>query len=345
MDVFMGAMLRKVEHNVASKRNRYAIRSVHCVVLAAVVVAMLLSDGYQAAAGENLSLPVPGGTLHGTLEMPAGKQGFAVGLIIGGSGPTDRDGNNPLAGTNNSLKMLAKGLADQGVASLRFDKRGIGASRRAAAGEKDLRFETYIDDAARWCALLESDSRFSIQFVIGHSEGSLIGMLASRTARVDGFISIAGAADPASRLLLNQLRVNLPGALYRQSEAIVDRLAQGMTAPTVPPELDALFRPSVQPYLISWFRYDPAVEIAKLQMPILIVQGTTDIQVPVDHAHRLASANPLAEVTVIDGMNHIFKSVSLDVQQQIRSYGDPTLPVVTELVGRIVRFVQALENR
>ncbi len=298
-----------------------------------------------AYAGSPAKISVNGGTLHGTLELPAGKAPCPVALIIPGSGPTDRDGNNPLAGgKNNSLKMLAEALAANGIASLRYDKRGISQSAPAMLGEKDLRFETYIGDAAMWVKELRQNQRFTRVVIIGHSEGSLIGMVACRKSDADAFVSIAGAGIPASDLLLSQLQPKLPQDLFNAAADIVDRLNHGQITDSLPPALMALFRESVQPYLISWFRYDPASEIAKLEIPVLIVQGSTDIQVDMENAKVLADSNRLARRITIDGMNHILKKVAGNLQEQVTSYGDPSLPIAEELVEELTAFVLSLET-
>ncbi|HKE36190.1 MAG TPA: hypothetical protein VKB39_02070, partial [Candidatus Baltobacteraceae bacterium] len=74
-----------------------------------------------------------------------------------------------------------------------------------------------------------------------------------------------------------------------------------------PPELAGLFRPSVQPFVISYMKYDPAKEIAKLSLPVTIVQGTADEQVTMDDANALKAADPSAKLVVIAGMNHLLK--------------------------------------
>jgi uncharacterized protein len=279
------------------------------------------------------------GTLYGTQIIPTSNVPEPVVLIVAGSGPTDRDGNNPLGEPNNSIKLLAEGLAGHGIASIRYDKRGIGESLAAGLEEANLRFDTYVEDAALWIQQLQADSRFSSVTVIGHSEGSLIGMLATQKTGADAFVSIAGLARTASQVLRDQLQHRLPDALWQQSEQILAALEQGNTVASVPPELDTLYRPSVQPYLISWFRYTPAQEIMHLTVPVLIVQGTTDIQVPVSEAQALKMAMPNAELRIIEGMNHVLKAVPLDPKQQNASYSEPTLPVVLELVEGISQFI------
>ena len=295
-----------------------------------------------ATRSDSIVLETPTGAIHGTLLLPADTDGRTpVALIISGSGPTDRDGNSPLlAGANNSLKLLAEALAAQGIATVRYDKRGIAASRAAGPSENDLRFDTYIGDASAWITRLRSDARFSTVAVIGHSEGSLIGMVAARTAGAGAFVSIAGAGRPAPDVLREQLARQLPPPMMASAERAIALLASGRTADSTPPALAALFRPSVQPYLISWFRLDPAREIATLEIPVLIAQGTTDVQVPVSDARLLAAAAPRARLLLVDGMNHVLKMVPADAQAQLRSYGDPTLPVAPPLVSAIVELVR-----
>ena len=284
-------------------------------------------------------LDTPTGKLAGSLRLPEVKGPVPVALIIAGSGPTDRDGNSAmLPGRNDSLRMLAEALAAKGVASVRYDKRGIGASAAAMGSESALRFETYIDDAAAWVARLKADPRFGKVAVIGHSEGSLIGMVAARQAGAAAFVSIAGPGAPLQTVLRRQLAAQLPPALNDENERILAKLERGELAGEVPPLLAALYRPSVQPYLVSQFRYLPAERIAALAVPVLIVQGTTDIQVNVDDARALKAANPQARLELVEGMNHVLKLVPSG-PAQLPSYSDPALPLAPELVAAVTGFL------
>jgi len=296
----------------------------------------------QAHAAETpITLDTPTGQLAGTLELPAGADKPRVALLIAGSGPTDRDGNSSMIpGRNDSLKLLAAGLANAGIATVRYDKRGIGGSHAAGSAESALRFEMFVDDAAAWIARLKADPRFASVAVIGHSEGSLIGMLAARQTDAAAFVSIAGIADGASTLMRKQLEGKLPPELEKESERILVSLESGAVVDPVPPALATLFRPSVQPYLISWFKYVPAQRIAELTMPVLVVQGNTDIQVDVVQANRLHGARPGAKLAIIPGMNHVFKHVRAVPELQVASYGDPSLPVSPLLVKSIADFLQ-----
>jgi len=293
---------------------------------------------------EPVVLKTSTGDISGVFKVPVASMKIPVVLLIAGSGPTDRNGNQPQL-LNNSLLMLADGLYQNGIASLAFDKRGIGESRSAGGEEKDLRFEHYINDAKEWIDLLSRDKRFSDVIVVGHSEGSLIGLIASvNNPRVDKYISVAGVGVKAGDILKEQLTRQMAGQPESLKETVfgyIDQLEEGQTIDDVPAYLNMLFRPSVQPYMISWFKYDPQKEIAKLSIPTLIVQGTTDIQVGVDQAEILAKANPKAKKVIIEGMNHVLKDCNtMDQQKQMATYTDPKLPINKELLRSIIDFIQ-----
>jgi pimeloyl-ACP methyl ester carboxylesterase len=320
-------------------------------VLAAVVLASVVHAGASARqslmpVSSPFELTTPTGPIAGTLVMPASAGRVPVALIIAGSGPTDRDGNSAmLPGRNDAYRLLAEALAAAGIASVRYDKRGVAASAVAGRSEADMRFDTLVEDAAAWIAKLRNDFRFTTITVIGHSEGSLVGMLAARAARADAFVSIGGAGRPAAEVIRQQLRTQLQSdpSLLQAAEAILTALEAGRTVAQVPQALAALFRPSVQPYLISWIRYAPATELARLTIPHLILQGTTDMQIPVTDAQALKAASAEAELRVIEGMNHVMKTVT-EPARQAASYIDPGLPLAPDLVPAITGFIRRLET-
>ena len=295
---------------------------------------------------DSLQVSTPSGALEGTFVCPETPAPWPAVLLIAGSGPTDRNGNSVgLPGANNSLQYLAEALAERGIASVRYDKRGIGASRAAMTSEADLRFDVLAGDAAAWVQRMRLDPRISTITVVGHSEGSLLGMLAVQRANADAYASLEGAGRPAAAIIHEQLAARAPVALAAEADSIMAEISAGRTVDSVPPALGALFRPSVQPYLISWFHYDPATELARLQIPVLIVQGTTDIQVPVDDARRLAAADPRGKLVIIDGMNHVLKMVPADQAAQMKSYSDPSLPVARQLVRALASFIEDVHPR
>ena len=293
------------------------------------------------AGEEEITLNTQTGDIHGKLMLPESNAPCPVVIIIAGSGPTDMDGNSIGTGlTNNSLLYLARELAANGIASVRYDKRGIGKSSAAGTKEEELRFDHYIDDAAAWADKLAGDARFSKVVIAGHSEGSLIGMVAAKRSKaVKGYVSISGCGSPAYEILEKQLQ-SQPAQIQKESAEICKELREGRTVAQVPFYLAALYRQSVQPYLISWFAYNPAVEIAKLNIPVLILQGDKDIQVGVEEAEKLHAAHPSSSLYIIKEMNHVLKHCdTMQQMAQLATYSKPELPIKPELVSHIVEFV------
>lgn len=285
-----------------------------------------------------VKLETPTGTLHGSLRAPLGAAKGPVVLLVAGSGPTDRDGNQPRL-LNDSLRQLAAALAAEGIATLRYDKRGVAMSRDAGKTEKDLRFDHYVDDAAAWIAWLKADARFSLVAVAGHSEGAHVGALAAAKAGAGAFVAIAGIARKPSEVLRTQLRPRLPEPFWQESERILARLERGETADGVPKELEIVYRPSVQPYLISWFRRSPAEAMRALEVPVLVVQGTADVQVPVAEGEALAAAARNAQLFVVPDMSHALKPAT-DALSSMKGLTDPAVAIVPEVPARIARFVR-----
>ena len=289
---------------------------------------------------EEYNLDVDKGKIYGTLMMPKDREGSTVALIIAGSGPTDRNGNNSSM-KNNSLKMIAEALAKEGISSVRFDKRGIGESASLVEKEEDLVFEDYVNDVVGWIEKLKKDNRFNKVVVIGHSEGALIGAVAVNNTDVDGFVSIAGVGYSAYETLERQLKAQSQ-QVFEICKPIMDELMKGNLVDDVPEGLYSLFRPSVQPYLISWFKYDPVEEISKVEEPVLIIQGDNDIQITVEDANRLYEGNPESKLVIIEGMNHILKDAPEDREGNIATYSNPTLPLNKRFVQELINFINEL---
>ncbi len=281
--------------------------------------------------------------LYGTLAVPeSGSR--TVALIIAGSGATDRDGNNRAAGLiTDCYKQLSDSLVANGYAALRYDKRAIAASASPEITEAELSFDDYINDAVAWADFLAADERFDRVVLIGHSEGSLIALAAAkRTDKVAAVVSLAGAGEPIDQTLRRQLAAQ-PEPYKSECYRIIDELKAGRMVEEMPAELAALFRKSVQPFLISEMRYNPADEARTLSVPLLIVQGTTDIQVETADAARLFMAQRMARMVMIDEMNHVLKLCSTtNPQQQMVTYMNPSLPIAAKLVRAVVDFMGGL---
>ncbi len=297
-----------------------------------------------------VAIPLCKDSLYGKLLLPCNATGpIPVALIIAGSGPTNMDGNTIAATrviTNNSLKMLAEELAINGIASLRYDKRGIGSSANVGVEEKDLRFDHYVADALAWIDFLKTHSEWSSITIVGHSEGSLIGMIAAHQhPAATQFISLAGTGRPAYEVIEEQLSEQ-PKEIRDQVAMFNTTLRLGITLNEVPSYLEALYRKSVQPYLISWFKYNPQNEISKLQTPTLIVQGDTDIQVSPSDATLLNLATRSSQISIIPEMNHILKHCStLERQAQLLTYSNPSLPLHPALIPLLTDFIKQKNNK
>ncbi|MBF8653067.1 alpha/beta hydrolase [Pseudomonas putida] len=310
------------------------------------LLCLLLTTLCHAATPTVLHRPIDldtgQGVLHGSLLLPQQDTPPPVVLIIAGSGPTDRDGNNPAGGRVDNLKRLALLLANANIASVRYDKRGVAASQPATPDERDLSVERYVADVVAWGHKLKADPRFGSLILIGHSEGALIASLAAEQAGASAVISLAGSGRPMAEVVREQLAERLPPAQLARGSALLDRLEAGQTSLDVPAPLRQVFRPSVQPYLITLFRQDPAAAFARLPMPALIVQGRNDVQVDVADAQKLKDAKPDAHLVLIEGMNHMLRISPKDMSEQRESYQNPQLPLARELGEQIVTFIRQL---
>lgn len=331
--IVLGVQFEKGEHGFSCNFNdKHQLLS---FTLAAVPVkaAEANNQARQLYEERQISVPVDGGALKGTIMLPANGKVEQYVLIISGSGPTDRDGNSPLGVNSNSYKLLAEALANKGIASLRYDKRLIAASNGFKQDEALLRFDDYAQDAIACIQFLKNSEHAGKIYIAGHSEGSLLGILATQKTNVDGYISICGAGENIANILQRQL--NRP-----EANPILDKLRKGEPVTDLPSDLAPIFRPAVQPFLISWIKYEPTKEIAKLKIPVLIIGGTTDIQVPPSDAELLHNALPKSELLIVSGMNHVLKNAPADQQQNIATYTQPDLPLNSKMVEKIIAFLK-----
>ncbi|MBB3897926.1 alpha/beta hydrolase [Roseococcus suduntuyensis] len=297
-----------------------------------------------AAAAEPWRLEAPGGELHGTLLLPAGEGRVPGALLLAGSGPSGRDGDAPQM-RHAALRRLAEDLAVQGIATLRVDKRGVGESTAAAPDEAALRPETYARDAGLWLARFAAHPRVGAVAVIGHSEGGLIGALLAQPPAPDAMRGLVLLAAPGRRLgviLREQLTPLLPADTLPVALGILARLEAGESVAEVPPVLAPLFRPSVQPYLRAALALDPPELLARVQLPVLIVQGGRDIQVRQADAHALAGALPAAQSLFLPHMNHVLRDAPADPAGQLALYNDAAAPLAHGLIPAIAAFLRGL---
>lgn len=302
-------------------------------------LAILFCTISKAQTEEAIILHTDSGDLYGTLMVPAGKNSFDLVILQAGSGPTDRKGNNPLGVHANSYLMLANDLAQNNIATLIFDKRGIAASKEAGKDESKLVFDDYIKDLEAWAALLKKDKRVKKLVLAGHSEGSLVAMVAAQKVKPAKYISIAGPARPIDAIITWQLKQQAP-ALAAPADSLFNRLKNGERIDSVPPLLFSLFRPSIQPYMVSWMKYNPCSELKKLTIPALIIQGSQDFQVELSEGEALHACNPQSKLSIVQGMNHVLKKSPGSFSEDRATYTQPSLPLAPQLVTDIVAFIK-----
>lgn len=302
-----------------------------------ILVLFLFSFSAFSSAQKEKNVRVKMGDemLYGTLTSVSDKHAPVV-LIIPGSGPTDRNGNQMLLQAN-TYKLLAEGLAANGISSLRYDKLGVGEST-SEKEEKDMVFSGNTKQVVAWIDYLKKKKHQNI-VLLGHSEGSLIGILAAQEREISKLISISGQGRTIDKILLEQLK-EVPDNIKGEAETILTQLKQGKTVAKTSPDLAAIFRESVQPYLISWIQLDPVIEIGKVKVPTLIVQGTTDLQTTVKDAELQHTGKPDAELEIIEGMNHVLKTAPKDKEENMKTYYNPKLPLHPELIPLLVKFIK-----
>ncbi len=283
---------------------------------------------------------ISAGDLRGT--MINARNSDPVVLIVPGSGPTDRDGNSPLGVNTDAYKLLAEGLAEERIASVRIDKRGMFGS--AGAGDPNaVTPADYVADIHAWIDAIKEARGSDCVFLLGNSEGALmVSMAAQGRKDVCGLILLAGTGRKMGDVIRQQLRDNPANApLLDQAMAALSELEAGrrVDVSTMHPALASLFAPQVQDYLISVINLDPVDELSRANRDTLILQGKTDLQVTVEDANLLNRARK-TKMRLVDDMNHVLKEAPADRAANLATYADPSLPLAPRLVGRIEDFVK-----
>ncbi|MGP1519999.1 MAG: alpha/beta hydrolase [Treponema sp.] len=294
-------------------------------------------------SAQEIMISAEGIDLFGTLTIPEKEDVKTICIIVPGSGPTDRDGNNQFGLKTNTYKLLAEALAENGIASFRYDKRGAGKSVVEGVDainiEKNMLFETNIKDLKSVINNLKGMNKFEKIFLIGHSEGSLVSILCAKEEKIDGIISIAGVGKNAGDLFIEQLEQQLAKPIVKEARRIIKSLKKGKKVENISNMLQSIFRDSVQAYLISWFKYEPRKELSSLNIPILVLHGSVDHQVAIENAKLLASAKKETKVAIIDGMTHMIKQVENE-EDEFKTYSDDSYPIPKKLVDEIITFVK-----
>jgi len=273
--------------------------------------------------------------VDGTLLLPNNIEKPNLAIIIGGAGPIDRNGNQNFL-KNNSIKKLAEALSRNDIATFRYDKRIVKQIRHNYV-DKNIKFDDFVTDAKSVINYFKTSNAYNKIFVIGHSQGSLVGMLASKEG-VDGFVSIAGSGQAIDNVILEQIEKTAP-MLTEEAKDVFMVLKKGKTTSNYPQELSSIFKEDIQLFMMNWMQYDPKEEVKKLNIPILILNGTKDLQVPVEEATFLKNASNESALKIIDKMNHVMFLIEGDDLENSKSYNESFRQISTELVETIVNFM------
>ncbi|NHN86934.1 alpha/beta fold hydrolase [Acetobacter musti] len=265
-------------------------------------------------------------------------------LMIPGSGPTDRDGNNTRGLKAATMKLLAEGLAARRVATVRIDKRGMYASAGAIPDANAVTIGDYATDVRSWIASIRRMTGTKCVWVLGHSEGGLVALSAAqKNTEICGLVLVAVPGRPTDQVLEEQLKSNPANApILDQALTAISNLKAGqhVDASRLDPSLLRLFHPAIQNFLISEFSIDPAKLIGTLDKPVLIVQGERDVQVGVEDAQTLKGADLRAKLVLLPNTNHVLKYVSfIDRRANLSTYSDPSLPLAPGVVPAIADFI------
>jgi len=274
--------------------------------------------------------------VDGTLLTPNSKERPILAILIADYGPTDRNGNQNFL-KNNSLKKLAENLSNHDIATFRYDKRTVKQLRAGKAG-KNIMFDDFIKDAIEVIEYFKMTNAFSKIYVIGHGQGSLIGMLASKD-RTDGFISLSGAGQSIDKVLIEQVQKTAP-MFTEDTKRVFDLMREGKITSNYPQELSSFLDSDIQPFMKNWMDYDPQEVIKSLDMPILIVNGTKDLQVGVEEAKLLKEASTNAELKIIDKMNHVLFIIEGDDLENAKSYNESFRALPQELITTVLEFIK-----
>ena len=282
--------------------------------------------------------------LGATLTLPRGAAGpVPVAVIIAGSGPTDRNGNSVMGIRPNSYAQLAWRLAERGIATLRYDKRGLPGTQ-GTFDITQMTLEDFAADARSAAESLAHDPRFSRVVLVGHSEGASLALIAARQgAPVAGVVHVSGLGRALGDVMREQLSRQFDSATMVRYDTAWKQYLRGDQPADVPQHMEMLFVPVNRTYMRSLAAFDPPAAIRAVRQPVLLVQGVTDLQVTVADAERLHTARPDARLVLMPDVNHVLKRVAdRTLPGQMSTYQDPGIPIVPEAVQAIADWILAL---
>ncbi len=304
------------------------------IALYLIAYTFSLATAFAQITSEEVSLNNQGVDLPGTLTFAEEKSPLII--WVHGSGQIDRNGNQSAQNiTANYIKQFRDAINKKGIAFFSYDKRTANP-KNAQFLKEGVLFKDFVLDAREVIHHFKNDPRFSKIILIGHSQGSLVGMLASKN--IDAYISLAGPGESIDKTIIRQLTNQSP-EFGEIATAHFKELRETGDIKEVNPNLISIFAKPNLPFFESWIQYDPLNEIKKVTVPMLIVNGTKDIQVSVEDAKVLHNANSKSKLEIIKDMNHVLKQINKD-EDNLKSYYSADFPLSTELIDTIVSFIK-----
>ncbi|HWB44122.1 MAG TPA: alpha/beta fold hydrolase [Hyphomicrobiaceae bacterium] len=310
------------------------------VLGAALALAVSAGAGGTPARAAMDEQVVDIGGLSATYTRPQGAPRAPHAVIIAGSGPTDRDGNNQAGLRTDTYKLLAHALAERGIATVRYDKRGVGGSAALLRSERDLTVDLFAADAVKVATWTRERAHGAPLVLIGHSEGGVVALLAAKRAGAKALVLLATPGRPYGVILREQFsRPGVPRAMNLAAVQVIGSLEQGKEVPNIDPALALVFRPTAQPFLISIMKIDPAERLRALHLPTMVVGGGLDVQIGKTDFDALTGIGASDDAYWDPTMGHTLKEMSPNAQSLRRAYTDPTLPLSVGLAERIGKFI------
>lgn len=276
--------------------------------------------------------------VDGTLLTPNDTTTSTLAIIISDSGPTDRNGNQNFQ-KNNALKKLAESLSNESIATFRYDKRIVKQIRRGQV-DPNISFDDFISDTESVIKFFQAQNNYSEIIIIGHGQGSLVGLAAALNIGVDQFISIAGSAKPINEVIIDQIR-SMDPSLEEKTRQAFNNLKKDKVVKDYPQALGSIFSRDVQQFMLSWMKYHPQELFKELSIPALIINGSKDLQVPIEEAELLKNAAPeTSELKIIENMNHVMFIIDGKELENSKSYNESFRPIATSLINEILSFIK-----
>lgn len=317
------------------------------VVLTFSICIVILSLSYFLKFINSSRLPsaevgtkISSGNLNGLL-LDAGEKSPVV-IIVPGSGPTDLNGNSPLGVSANTYKHLAYSLLDKGISTVRVDKRGMFSSSNAG-DPNSVSVEIYANDYIRWSYSVREQLKRDSVYLLGHSEGALMvsAAAAKDSTALSGLILISGVGRPMDIVVLEQLEQQITDfEVLNRAKNILAELKSGRKVDVegLHPTLQVLFAPLTQDYIISILKYTPYQLVKSIDVDMLVIHGTNDLQVSTVDAEMLGTAGN-ARLLFLEGVNHVLKKSAKNRKKNLRTYRKPNIPVSRTLINGVVSFI------